>query len=146
MDYLKRAVDLSKASLEAGMFPAGAVLVTKKGNTYESGPSVAHNHGESMVVDQAVEKEGLPLTGAMMYASMHPCLMCSARMYWAGVRNVEFVIPKSAVNAEYAYENNGDVDEIVKTFHEPVEMVQKPELFTTAISYYNEWVKKIEAG
>jgi tRNA(Arg) A34 adenosine deaminase TadA len=40
MHYLQQAVDLSRKSLEAGEFPAGAVLVTKKGNVYESDPSV----------------------------------------------------------------------------------------------------------
>ena len=146
MNYLKRAVELSKASFDAGMFPAGAVLVTASGTTYDSGPSVAHNHGESSVVDQAVESEGLPLKGATIYASMHPCIMCSAKMYWAGVRNVEFVIPKSAVNTEYAYENNEDVDALVATFHEPVIMIEKPELFDEAISHYNDWVRKIESA
>ena len=145
MDYLKRAVELAKASFDAGQFPAGAVLVTKNGTVYESGPSLAHNHGESMVIDQAVDDEGLPLVGARLYASMHPCLMCSSKMYWAGVRYVEYVIPKSAVNASYAYENDGDVDEVIRTFHEHIEIVQKQELFDEAIDYYNSWVRSIEA-
>ena len=67
----------------------------------------------------------------------------SSKIYWAGVRNVEYVIPKSAVNAEYAYENHGDVDEIIATFHEKITMTEKPELFNDAIALYNSWVQKI---
>ena len=144
MDYLRRSLELARASLEAGLFPAGALLVTTSGKVYESGPSLAYNHGETMVIDAAITAEGFPLEGATIYASMHPCLMCSSKMYWAGVRNVEYVIPKYAVNAEYAYENNGDVDEIIDTFHEKITMTEKPELFDEAIALYNIWVKKIE--
>jgi tRNA(Arg) A34 adenosine deaminase TadA len=80
MNYLQQAIDLSSKSFEAGEFPAGAVLVTKSGNVYESDPSLPYYHGECMVIDKAVRAEGYPLTGAVMYASMEPCLMCSAKL------------------------------------------------------------------
>lgn len=146
MDYLKRAVELAKASLDAGQFPAGAVLVSKNGAVYESKPSLAYNHGETMVIDMAIASEGAPLVDATIYASMHPCLMCSSKMYWAGIKNVEYVIPKSAVNAAYCYENSEDVDEIIKTFHDPITMTHIPTLQNVAIELYNTWVQKIEAA
>lgn len=144
MDYLLRAVELSRMSLGAGEFPAGAILVTKGGNTYESKPSVPHNHGETMVIDMAVEAEGLPLMGATVYASMQPCLMCSAKMYWAGIENVQYVIGKKDVRADYAYENGADTEQIAATFFKPIKMEQKSELRDEAMSIYSAWVKKIE--
>jgi tRNA(Arg) A34 adenosine deaminase TadA len=84
-EYLNKAVRLSRKSFEAGEFPAGAVLVTKSGNVYESDPSLPHYHSECMVIDKAIKAEGCPLTDAVIYASMESCLMCSAKMYWAGV-------------------------------------------------------------
>ena len=104
-DYLKQAVSLSRKSFEAGEFPAGAVLVTKSGTVYESDPSLPYYHGECMVIDKAIKAEGYPLTDAMMYASMESYLMCSAKMYWAGITEVHFVIPKEKTNTLYAYED-----------------------------------------
>jgi len=144
-DFLKRAVELSRFSLDAGEFPAGAVLVSKKGSIYESKPSIPHNHGETMVIDLAIEAEGAPLEEAVIYASMQPCLMCSAKMYWAGVRTVYFVIPKTEVKAEYAYEDTTDTAQLAKNFFAPITMSHEPELLDEAMSIYNAWVKKIES-
>jgi tRNA(Arg) A34 adenosine deaminase TadA len=145
MDYLKRAVELAQTSFEAGEFPAGAVLVSKNGGVYESKPSVPHNHGETMVIDMAIEAEGAPLIGATIYASMQPCLMCSSKMYWAGIENVHYAIPKSDVRADYAYENDSDTAAIVSKFFKPLNMTQHPELMGEALATYKEWVRKIES-
>lgn len=145
MDFLKRAIELSKASFDGGQFPAGAVLVTKSGKVYESKPSVPHNHGETMVMDMAVEEEGLSLAGAVMYASMQPCLMCMAKMYWIGIDTVHYAIPKSSVRADYAYESEIDANEVAANLFKPIAMTQHPELFDDAFSIYQDWVQKIEA-
>ncbi len=144
MDYLKRAVELAKISFQVGEFPAGAVLVSKSGRVYESKPSLPHNHGEMMIIDMAIEAEGTPLTGATIYASMQPCLMCSAKMYWAGIDTVHYVLPKSSVRADYAYESPLDSDATVATFFKPIQMTQDSELHNEAMEVYREWVKKIE--
>ncbi len=145
MDYLNRAVELSKLSFEAGEFPAGAVLVTKNGKVYESKPSLPHNHGEMMVIDMAIEAEGAPLTGAAIYASMQPCLMCSAKMYCAGIDTIHYVIPKSNVRADYAYESPLDADTTASGFFKPIQMIHHPELLNEAMKIYEVWVKKIES-
>ncbi len=145
MDYLKRAVELAKISLEAGEFPAGAVLVSKSGKVYESKPSVPYNHGETMVIDMAIESEGEPLVvGATIYASMQPCLMCSSKMYWAGIENAHFVIPKKNVRADYAYENELDTTAVASNFFKPITMTHHSELLDEAMSAYVAWVNKIE--
>lgn len=145
MNYLQRAVELSKESMDAGHFPAGAVLVTKKGNIYESGPSVAWYHGECMVIDKAIEAEGGPLDGAIMYASMESCLMCSAKMYWASIVRVHFVIPKERTNTLYAYEDDKPMHEHLSSFHTPITAVQDSTLFNEALILYDEWVGKFKA-
>ncbi|MDB5245029.1 MAG: guaD1 [Parcubacteria group bacterium] len=146
MEYLKRAIELSKTSFEAGEFPAGAVLVSKNGTVYESSPSLPHNHGEMMVIDKAIEAEGVPLNGAIIYASMQPCLMCVAKMYWSGVESVEYVIPKDATNTRYAYEDMTDTAQTGSEFFKPVSITHVPELQEEAIAIYSEWVAKIEGS
>lgn len=142
-DHLKRAVELSKASFDAGEFPAGAVLVSKSGKVYESKPSLPHNHSELMVIDAAITAEGAPLDGAVVYASMQPCLMCSAKMYWAGITEVHYVIPKSKVKAEYAYEDTTETNELATRFFKKLGMIEEPELQDEAMAIYRAWVEKI---
>ncbi len=145
MDYLKQAVDLSRKSFEAGEFPAGAVLVTKSGAVYESDPSLPHYHGECMVIDKAIKAEGYPLTDAVIYSSMESCLMCSAKMYWAGITKVVFVIPKAKTNTLYAYEDSTPMHEHLKNFNTPLQSTQDETLLEEALVLYEAWVKKIEA-
>jgi guanine deaminase len=145
MNYLQKAVDLSRASLEAGEFPAGAVLVTSSGRIYESDPSVSWSHAECSVIDKAIKAEGAPLTGAVMYASMEPCLMCYAKMYWAGITKASFVIPKSKTNTLYAYEDSLPMQEHLKAFNTPIAFEQDGTLFEKAFALYEEWVQRIES-
>jgi tRNA(Arg) A34 adenosine deaminase TadA len=145
-NYLKQAVDLSRKSLEAGEFPAGALLVTKSGNVYESDPSLPHYHGECMVVDKAVKAEGYPLTGAVVYASMESCLMCSAKLYWAGITEVHYVIPKDRTNTSYAYEDALPMRERIEQFNTPLKAYKDDStLLEEALELYIHWQKKIEA-
>lgn len=98
-----------------------------------------------MVIDMAIEAEGAPLTGSVMYASMQSCLMCSAKMYWAGINEVHYVIPKSSVRADYAYEDAVDTTEVASRFFKPLVATHHPELLDEAMGAYFDWVKKIEA-
>jgi tRNA(Arg) A34 adenosine deaminase TadA len=144
MIYLQKAVDLSKTSYESGGFPAGAVLVMSSGAIYESDPSVALNHAECSVIDKAVKTEGMPLTSAVIYASMESCLMCYAKMYWAGITEVIFVIPKSSTNTLYAYEDDLPMSEHLKSFNMPIHVEHDAALLDGALAIYEEWVKKVE--
>lgn len=146
IDYLRIAVDLSRDSFEAGQFPAGAVLVTKSGNVYESDPSLPHYHGECMVIDKAGEAEGYPLTGAVMYGSMESCLMCSAKMYWTGITEVCYVIPKEKTNTLYAYEDAQTMQNRLMLFNTPIIAMQNSTLFDEAFRLYEAWVRKIEVS
>jgi tRNA(Arg) A34 adenosine deaminase TadA len=143
-DYLQKAVDLSRKSFEAGEFPAGALLVTKSGAVYESDPSLPHYHGECMVIDKAIKAEGYPLADAVMYASMESCLMCSAKMYWAGITKVHYVIAKSQTDAKYAYEDAKPMQDRIEQFNTPIVAKQDATLLDEALSLYKAWVEKIE--
>ncbi len=145
MNYLQRAVDLSRKSFEAGEFPAGAVLLMKNGNVYESNPSLAYYHGEYMVIDKAIEAEGYPLEGAVIYSSMEPCMMCSAKMYWAGITKVTFVIPKNRTNTSYAYEDALPMNEHIKNFNTKLVTKSDLSLLNEALAIYDNWVDIIES-
>jgi tRNA(Arg) A34 adenosine deaminase TadA len=144
LTYLHQAVELSHKSFGAGEFPAGAVLVTKSGGVYKSDPSLPHYHGECMVIDKAIQAEGAPLAGAVMYGSMESCLMCSAKMYWVGITEVHFVIPKEKTNTLYAYEDALPMRDRINQFNTPIAALQHGDLLDEALGVYEAWVRKIE--
>lgn len=107
-EFLKRAIQKSRESFEQGNFPAGAVVV-KDGKVLAeavSSPYPGLFHADSRAVSQAFEKYGV-LTGASLYVGLENCLMCTGVAYWAGIRDVYFAVPKSAVNNNY-YETHAD--------------------------------------
>jgi tRNA(Arg) A34 adenosine deaminase TadA len=139
MEYLKRALELAQSSLEAGNFPAGAVLVSKTGDIYESSPSLGYNHSETMIIDKAIDTEGFPLNGAVVYASMQPCLMCLSKMYWAGINEVHYVISQTDIEPKDAFESQLNLKEISQAFFRPISLMPHPELLEVALSSYNSW-------
>lgn len=144
MDYLRKAVDLAEVSYDMGEFPAGAVLVAQD-KVYESDCSVGLNHSECTVIDKAIAAEGWPLAEATMYTSMEPCLMCYAKMYWAGVKNVVYIIPKIATNTLYAYEDDLPMVEHTKNFHVPIRIRNDQQLLDEALGIYKAWELRFTA-
>ena len=142
-EYLKKSLELARILLDKGEFTSGAVVVTKSGNIYESGNSVACNHGELQAIDAAIGVEGAPLKGAVLYTSMQPCIMCSTKAYWAGIRKVYYIIPKDAVRSEFCYSGTHKISEVVGKFHSKMEFVQDDTYLNEALSLYKQWEKKI---
>ena len=144
-DYLQKTLDLARKSLDAGGFPAGAVLVTKSGTVYESNAALARAdyHGETMVIDAAVEAEGAPLAGAVLYGTYEPCLMCSAKMYWAGVTSSHFIIPKSEADAAFVYEDAQEMQQHLGNFFTQITKTNDSALLGQALQLYASWHKKI---
>jgi len=145
MNYLQKAVELARVSFEAGLFPAGAVLITKVGNIYTSDPSLAWYHGECSVIDKAIKAEGVhAVAGAKIFTTVESCLMCSAKMYWSGITEVTYIVPKSKTNVLYAYEDSLPMHEHLSHFNTPLLSTQDDKLLEEALALYNAWAQKIE--
>jgi len=143
LDFAKIAVYLSKESLDKGAFPAGAVLV-KNGcvlskNISAKWPKITM-HGESKCIDEVMDKQNSQLSECVLYCSMEPCLMCSSRAYWAGIRKIFFVIKKQNVDAKFCYESEMDNESILNSFNEKIEIIQVKELEPEALEVYKQWV------
>lgn len=94
---MRRAIDASLASLDAGDMPYGAALVSAQGEMLHvagnrqvtSGDCTAH--AEVVLIREASARLGpAALRGATVYASGEPCAMCSGALFWAGVRRVVY--------------------------------------------------------
>ena len=93
-DYLKKAIKQAKKSVIAGGFPAGAVIV-KDGKIIAEGIALGYklhdptSHPEtSSIRDACKSLSTTDLTGAILYASLQPCLMCFSVSNWANISRI----------------------------------------------------------
>ncbi len=88
---------------EQGNLPNSAVLIdSKTHDILSSSPSlVATNtdataHAERLVISKYCQKIGKPFfSGAILVTVFEPCLMCLSAAYWAGIKEVWFIIRSS---------------------------------------------------
>lgn len=141
-DYLRAAIKLAQANVEAGGRPFGAILV-KQGEIVASGVNEIHStndptaHAELMAIRAASRKLGTPsLEGAAVYASGHPCPMCMAAMRLAGIREVAYAYSNDD-GAPYGLSTAPIYADLAKPFpeqsmkiaHVPVRLESDPDLY-----------------
>jgi len=79
--YLKLAIEQAKKSVMEGGFPAGAIVV-KDGKIISEGVSLGRKlndpteHAETSAIRKGCKNLGSYLDGAILYASLQPCIMC----------------------------------------------------------------------
>lgn len=146
-DFVKLAIQKSKESVEAGGFPAGAVVV-KNGEVVGSGISIGNvlhdptSHGEIAAIRDACKNlKTLDLSECVLYSSLKPCLMCSSAAFWAGISKIVFACRKNQVSQEY-YESSQHGTPIRQSFHRPIECVHVSEMEEEAIKIIRGWETK----
>ncbi len=94
--FMREAIALARANVEAGGRPFGAVLV-RDGRVLARGVNQIHEthdpsaHAELQAIRQASQALGSPrLDGCVIYASGHPCPMCLAAMHLCGIQAAWF--------------------------------------------------------
>jgi tRNA(Arg) A34 adenosine deaminase TadA len=92
--FMRRAIELRQAAVDAGDQPFGAVVV-KDGRIVGEGPSRVVTagdptaHAEMEAIRDAARRLGRGnVAGAFLFASSRPCPMCAAAAYWAGLSRV----------------------------------------------------------
>lgn len=96
-NFIKKAIELSKDSLEQGKFPAGAVI-TKENKMVGAETSSAyphqHLHAETKLIDKIMGEVNDQLGEYELYTSLAPCLMCLGKIYWSGIKKVYYVLSR----------------------------------------------------
>lgn len=94
--FMREALDLARANIQAGGRPFGAVLVYQ-GQVLARAVNEIHRsqdptaHAEMQAIRQAAQALGRPrLDGAEIYATGHPCPMCLAAMQLCGIERAWF--------------------------------------------------------
>jgi len=144
IEFVKLAIGNSQKSVDAGNFPAGAIVV-KNGKVLSSEVSSPYPglfHADSKAVSQAFREYG-PLTGAFLYVGLEPCLMCTGVAYWAGIRRIVYAVPKSKVSGDY-YETPDDTQDILDSFNEKIEFVHLSKLEQEALKVIKQWEDKFK--
>ncbi|MFA4999599.1 MAG: nucleoside deaminase [Parcubacteria group bacterium] len=147
-DFLKLAIEQAKNSVSQGGFPAGAVVV-KGGEVISEGVSLGFklndltSHAEITAVRKACEKlQTTDLTGATLYASLTPCLMCFSAANWASISRIVFGCRKTdeMVSKGY-YEGVTDITKINQENSKKIELVYLPDFEEEILRVITEWEK-----
>ena len=95
--YIKKAIELSRAAVEHGNEPFGAVLVDKDGEivfTNENQIYTMHDpsfHAEMGLIRRFCAETGITdLKDYTLYSSCEPCFMCSGAMVWVNLGRLVF--------------------------------------------------------
>ena len=150
-DYLKLAVEEAKKSVNAGGFPAGAILV-KNGEIEASTQSLGFirhdptSHAETQAVRNACEDlVTSDLRDSVLYASLQPCLMCFSAANWANVSKIVYGCKKTQemIKNRY-YEGSTDVDEVNKNNTHKIELEYIPDYEEEMLELITSWEKSIQ--
>jgi guanine deaminase len=149
-DYLKIAIEQAEKSVKQGGFPAGAIIV-KDAKIVSVGVSIGNklndptSHAETSAIRSACKKlKTRDLTGATLYASLQPCLMCFSVANWAGIRRIIFGCKKTntMIQKDY-YEGRADLYEINKKNNKQIDLVYIPIFEKESLDLIKQWEKKV---
>jgi tRNA(Arg) A34 adenosine deaminase TadA len=149
LDYLRLAVEQAKESIKQGGFPAGAILV-KDNQVVAKGISIGNllhdptAHAESETVRAACQVlKTTDLSGATLFASLEPCLMCFSATNWSGVSRIVYGCQKTTkmVNKHY-YEGRSDIHDVNSKNTHQLGLVYLPDFENEMLALITEWEKQ----
>lgn len=147
-DYLIKAIEKASESVAQGGFPAGAIVV-KDGEIIGEGISIGNklndptSHGEMAAIRNACKSLSMSdLSGATLYASMQPCVMCLSASMWSAISRIVFACSKERVATEY-YGGHYNPASINEEFTNPLELVHIAELEEDSLAVVREWEKSL---
>ena len=94
--FMKRAIELSKESINSGGGPFGSVIVKNDKIISEGINRVTVNndptaHGEIVAIRNACkELNTFNLSNCLLYSSCEPCPMCMSAIYWSHIGKVYY--------------------------------------------------------
>ena len=143
-DYLQRALELAQASLRSGGFPVGALIV-KEGAVLGEGQSLGRinndptAHAEIAAIRAAAAAFGrASLSGATLYSSLEPCVMCFASAWWAGISRVVIGCEKNLNNQQW-FEGETALDTLNAQFRRSMEIVQRKDFTNPEVELLAQW-------
>lgn len=149
--WLKLAIKQARLSIKEGGFPAGAVIV-KDGKILAKGISIGFKlhdpiaHAETSAIRKACHKlKTIDLTGATLFASLQPCLMCFSVANWANIHKIVFACRKTKqmVSSGY-YEGESDISKVNIGNTKQIKLVFISDLENESLEVIKDWERKIK--
>ena len=146
--FMRKAIAISKKSIENGGGPFGAVIVKDGKIVASSNNKVTINndptaHAEVMAIRKACKKlNTFDLSGCTLYASCEPCPMCLSAMYWAHIDRYFYANQKEDAKA-IDFDDNFIYEELDKTPDKrsmPREQIMREE----ALEAFYQWKNKAD--
>jgi len=150
-EYLKKAIALTSKSVDEGGFPCGCVIVQNEVVIGEGmSMSETHHdptgHAEVMAIRSAASQyHSAELSGATLYSSLEPCLMCFHSSYWAGISRIVFGARKDKVSPGY-YEGNASLSSAAEVLNRNLDLEFLPDFEEQMIELIQEWERRITKG
>lgn len=149
--YLQLAVEQAKESVAKGGFPAGAVVV-KDGKIIAKGVSLGFklndptSHAEIASIKESCKiLQTTDLSGATLYASLQPCLMCFSVANWAGITRIIFGCKKTEdmVKKGY-YEGATDIYQVNKENNRQLEIKYLSDYEQEMLDLVRNWEESLK--
>lgn len=146
LKFMRKAIAISRKSVENGGGPFGAVVVKDGVMIAASNNRVTMNndptaHAEVMAIRKACKKlNTFDLSGCILYASCEPCPMCLSAMYWAHIDHYFYANQKEDAKSigfddQFIYE---ELDKPVSKRFMPREQILRDE----AMEVFRMWTEK----
>lgn len=147
--FLQLAVEQAIKSVNKGGFPAGAVVV-KDNAVVSEGVSLGFklndptSHAETASMRDACKKlKTTELSGATLYASLQPCLMCFSVANWSGISRIVFGCKKTEEMVKKGYyEGFTDIKAVNQENNRKIELVFLPDFEQEMLDLVKSWEKK----
>lgn len=148
-DFLKLAIEQMQKSVDAGGFPAGAIVV-KDGEVIARGISIGAflhdptSHSETASLREACTAlKTTDLSGATLYASLQPCLMCFSVANWAAISRIVFATKKTQDMVQKGYyEGIADTFRINELNSRKIELVYLEGFESETAAIIRAWEEK----
>jgi len=143
--FMKRAIELSKKSINKGGGPFGCVIVKNKiliaeGNNQVTQKNDPTAHAEIVTIRKACLKlKTFDLSDAEIFTSCEPCPMCLSAIYWAHINKIYYGNSrKDAANIDFDDEHIYDELKL-DINHRKIQMTQINH--KEALEAFNIWQK-----
>ena len=147
-EFMKRAIQLSKESVNSGGGPFGTVIVKDNKIIAEGLNRVTPTkdptaHGEIVAIREACKKlKDFSLKGCELYSNCEPCPMCLSAIYWARIDKIYY-----ANTREDAQKIDFDDSFIYSEFHKNINERKIPMfqmMRDEALEAFEMWDNKID--
>lgn len=152
-EQIDKLKSLAINSAKKRNLPNGAIIISQNGKIIDFSESlVATNtdataHAERLVIEKVCKKEKSPVIPQyILITILEPCLMCLSACYWAGIKEIYFLIPSSRYSKKLPWITESkklDKKMLIKKFEEKINYCHLKEYEEEFVAIFDKFIKKV---